>query len=104
MTTTTIERPATTAGVGAALGWTPTNFRARAITFLAICALAILTVAILFQVPYRQTIRVGGANDDQHLRGFFDAEGKGVFPYRWTEANALVRLPQGVFPGEADIV
>ncbi len=104
MTTTTVERPRTAGKLTAALSWTPAGIRGRVAVFALLCVLALLTLVVLFQVPYRHTVRVGSIETGQELRGFFDAEGKGNFTYRWTEASALIRLPQGVFPGEADIV
>jgi len=104
MTTTTIARPRAAGKLTAALSWAPTDIRAKVSAFALLCVLALLTLLILYQVPYRQTVLVGGPNDGQRVRGFFDAEGKGNFTYRWTEASAAVRLPQGVFPGEADVV
>jgi arabinofuranosyltransferase len=104
MTTTTIERPRTAGKLTAALSWTPTDLRTKVSAFALLCVLALLTLIVLYQVPYRHTVLVGGPHDAQRVRGFFDAEGTGDFLYRWTEASALVRLPQGVFPGEADIV
>lgn len=104
MITTTIERPAAAGGPAAPLGWSPRGPRAKALVFVLLCALALLTVLVLFQLPYRHTVWVGCAGDAQRVRGFYDAEGKGDFTYRWTGARALVQLPQGVFPGEADVV
>ncbi len=104
MTTTTIERQPTAERLTTALRWSPNSLRAKTLTFIAICLLALLSALMLFQVPYRHTVYVGAPQDAQQVRGFYDAEGKGAFTYRWTEAHALIRLPQGVFPGEADIV
>jgi len=104
MTTTTIAWQQTAGRLAAARRWSPDTPRAKAVTFFGVCALALLAALVLFQVPYRHTVYVGGSNDAERVRGFYDAEGKGGFTYRWTEARALVRLPQGVFPGEADVV
>ena len=78
--------------------------RAKGTTFLALCALAFATLVVIWQVPYRFTINVGDRSDTRYVRGVYDPEGKGDFTYRWTEDLALIRLPQGVFPGEADVV
>lgn len=104
MTTTTVERRAAAGRWAAALRWSPDTTRARVCTFFLLCALALATVLTLFQVPYRHTIDVGSPSDARRLRGVFDAEGTGGFTYRWTEERALVQLPIGVFPGEADVV
>jgi arabinofuranosyltransferase len=104
MATTTITRPRAAGRLTAILTWAPTGLRAKLSAFALLCVLALLTLIVLYQVPYRHTVLVGGSNDGQRMRGFFDAEGAGGFTYRWTEANALIQLPQGVFPGEADIV
>jgi arabinofuranosyltransferase len=104
MATTTIARPRAAGKLTAVLTWSPTDLRAKLSTFALLCVLALLTLLVLYQVPYRHTVLVGGPNAEDRVRGFFDSEGTGAFTYRWTEANALVQLPQGVFPGEADIV
>src|SRR5947209_4971607 len=104
MTTTTIERQAAAGRWAAALRWSPATTRAKIGTFLLLCALALATVLALFQVPYRHTIDVGSPGDARRVRGVFNAEGTGGFTYRWTEERALVQLPIGVFPGEADVV
>lgn len=104
MTTTTVERQAVAGRLAAALRWSPNTTRAKVWTFVSLCALALATVLTLFQVPYRHTIDVGSPTDARRLRGVFDAEGSGGFTYRWTEEQALIQLPIGVFPGEADVV
>ena len=104
MTTTNIDPPLVAGRLAAALRWSPDTIRAKTVTFLGVCMFALLSALVLFQVPYRHTVYVGSPNDDQSVRGFYDAEGKGNFTYRWSEGRALVRLPLGVFPGEADIV
>ncbi len=78
--------------------------RAKTGAFVLLCLLALATVAVLFQVPYRHTVHVGAPGEAATVRGFYDPEGKGGFTYRWTTGRAFVRLPQGVFPGEADVV
>ncbi len=104
MTTTNIDPPLVAGRLAAALRWSPDTIRAKTGTFLGVCMFALLSALLLFQVPYRHTVYVGSSNDDQSVRGFYDAEGKGNFTYRWSEGRALVRLPLGIFPGEADIV
>ncbi|MDQ6603418.1 MAG: hypothetical protein M3Z19_11905, partial [Chloroflexota bacterium] len=104
MTTTNIDPPLVAGRLAAALRWSPDTIRAKTVAFLGVCMFALLSALVLFQVPYRHTVYVGSPNDDQSVRGFYDAEGKGNFTYRWSEGRALVRLPLGVFPGEADIV
>ncbi len=59
---------------------------------------------LIYQVPYHHTVAVGSPEATRLIGGFHDAEGGGDFTYRWTTANASVRLPQGVFPGEATLV
>jgi arabinofuranosyltransferase len=102
--TLTRERRAARGRIAAVAAWRPGSGRAKALTFLALCALALVTLAVVWQVPYRFTINVGDRSDAHYVRGVFDPEGKGGFTYRWTEDTALIRLPQGVFPGEADVV
>ena len=104
MSTTTVERQRGAGGFATLLRWSPSSMRAKIGLFLAFCLLALATVAILFQVPYRHTIHVGAPGDAANVRGFFDPEGNGGFKYRWTTSQAFVRLPQGIFPGEADVV
>lgn len=99
----TESRPAAR-GRAAMLGWTPEGGRAKAVTFLALCVLALASLVAVYQVPYRFTINVGERSDTRYVVSFYDPEGTGGFTYRWSERNASVRLPQGVFPGEADIV
>lgn len=83
--------------------WSPRTGHDRSLIFVALCTVAVATVLVLFQVPYRHTIRVGNATGAVGT-GFYDPEGKGDFTYRWTTQQATVLLPQGVFPGEADVV
>ena len=104
MSTTTVERQRGAGGFATLLRWSPSSMRAKIGLFLVFCLLALATVAILFQVPYRHTIHVGAPGDAANVRGFFDPEGNGGFKYRWTTSQAFVRLPQGIFPGEADVV
>ncbi len=104
MITTAMERRPRTGALAAGLQWSPSSVRARVGTFAALCALALLTVVILFQVPYRHTIHIGNAGEERMVRSFHDPEGTGTFTYRWTTDRARVRLPQGVFSGEADVV
>jgi len=104
MSTTTVERQRGAGQFATLRCWSPSTMRAKAGLFLLLCLLALATVALLFQVPYRHTVHVGAPGDAGHVRGFYDPEGKGGFTYRWTTSQAFVRLPQGVFPGEADVV
>src|SRR5215472_899010 len=102
--TLTRERQIVRGRAATALGWRPEGVRAKVCTFLILCALALGTLGVVWQIPYRFTLNVGDRSDTRYVRGVFDPEGKGDFTYRWTEALALIRLPQGVFPGEADVV
>ncbi len=104
MSTTTVERQRGAGRFAALLRWSPSTMRAKTAIFLLLCLLALATVAMLFQVPYRHTVHVGAPGEAAHVRGFFDPEGNGGFTYRWTTGTAFVRLPQGVFPGEAEVV
>ncbi|MHB8646435.1 MAG: hypothetical protein ACYDAR_11670 [Thermomicrobiales bacterium] len=104
MSTTTVERQRGAGRFASRLRWSPSTMRAKTGVFLLLSLLALATVAVLFQVPYHHTVHVGAPGDAAHVRGFYDPEGKGTFTYRWTTGEAFVRLPQGVFPGEADIV
>lgn len=104
MSTTTVERQRGTGGFATLRRWSPSTMRAKAGMFVLLCLLALATVAVLFQVPYRHTVHIGAPGDAVNVRGFYDPEGKGGFTYRWTTGQAFVRLPQGVFPGEADVV
>ncbi len=103
MTTTNIDPPRVAGGLAALLRWSPDTIRAKTVVFLSVCMLALLSALVLFQVPYRHTVYVGSPNDAEIVRGFYDAEGKGNFTYRWSEGRALVRLPLGIFPGEAEV-
>jgi arabinofuranosyltransferase len=102
--TLTQERHTVRGRVATALGWRPASGRAKGLTFLALCALALASLVVIWQIPYHFTINVGDPSDTRYVRGVYDPEGKGAFTYRWTEDLALIRLPQGVFPGEADVV
>src|SRR5690349_14734640 len=77
MSAATMKRPRGMAGrVAAALRWTPCGARARTLTFIGLCALALATLIALYQVPYRHTVLIG-ARDAAAVRGFYDPEGKG---------------------------
>jgi len=104
MSTITVERQRGAGRVATLLRWSPSTTRAKTGVLLLLCLLALATVAVLFQVPYHHTVSVGAPGDAASVRGFYDPEGKGSFTYRWTTGQAFVRLPQGVFPGEADVV
>ena len=82
----------------------PARFAARALAFVLLVLAAIATLGAAFQVPYHTTIAVGDASAERLISGFHAAEGTGDFTYRWTMDRASVRLPLGVFPGEADVV
>jgi arabinofuranosyltransferase len=106
MIAATQERQWSAGDIAAALRWSPDSARARAFMLLALCIFAVSAVIVLFQVPYRHTVRIGevSASGQPIVRGFYDPEGKGGFTYRWTTDHAIVLLPQGVFPGEVDVV
>ncbi|GEM_PF-912508 len=104
MSTTTVEWQRGAGRFATLLRWSPSTMRAKTGVFLSLCLLALATVTALFQAPYHHTIHVGAPGDAANVRGFYDPEGKGGFTYRWTAGEAFVRLPQGVFPGEADVV
>ncbi|MDQ2787305.1 MAG: hypothetical protein M3Y58_20135, partial [Chloroflexota bacterium] len=104
MSTTTVERQRSAGRCTTLRCWSPSTMRAKIGTFLLLCLLALASVAVLFQVPYHHTVSVGAPGDAANVRGFYDPEGTGGFTYRWTTGQAFVRLPQGIFPGEADVV
>lgn len=87
-----------------ALQWTPRSSRARAWAFVALCLIALASLVAIYQIPYHRTLEVGSPGAEGRVRGFHDAERDGDFTYRWTTARAVVRLPQGVFPGAVAVV
>ncbi len=82
----------------------PTSVTGRLIAFALLLLAAVGTLAGAFQVPYRATVEVGEPAQERRVSGFHAAEGAGEFTYRWTTDRAAVRLPLGVFPGEAVVV
>ncbi|MCA1725889.1 MAG: hypothetical protein LC748_16895, partial [Thermomicrobia bacterium] len=81
MSTTTVERQRGTGRFATLRRWSPSTTKAKAGTSLLLCLLALATVAMLFQVPYRHTISIGAPDSAATVRGFFDPEGKGGFTY-----------------------
>src|SRR4051794_18443004 len=104
MIATTAESYRSTAGVVGLLRWSPRTVRAKSGVFLLLCVLALVTLFVAFQIPYRHTVDIGSAADARRVSGFFDPEGRADFTYRWSQGRALVQLPLGVFPGEVDVV
>jgi len=88
----------------AALYVTPRGLVARAVMLALLVLSALVTLVVAFQVPYHTTIAVGDTGAERRVTGFHNGEGTGAFTYRWTTDRATVRLPLGVYPGEADIV
>ena len=90
--------------VRAAMHVAPEGLTARAVMLALLVLAALVTLVAAFQVPYHTTIAVGDAGMERRVAGFHDAEGAEAFTYRWTTDHATIRLPLGVYPGEADVV